>query len=211
MKHKTTNTLYAYWNEVRRNRVAPRRFEIEPARIADILPDTFILERIDRRTFRFRLAGTRICERFGFELRGSHFLEGWSGDRSLIEHHLSAAGDEGRVALFWAEACSAAGHVVDLEILVLPLIHTGNALDRFLGSVSALEEPDWLGEERLIAKRLVAADAIWPDGPPRNRPDAPTETSPFSPHVRNARIVRQDRRQFRVYKGGLDKGDEDQV
>jgi len=30
-------TLYSYWNEVRRGRIAPQRLEIEPSRIAAIL------------------------------------------------------------------------------------------------------------------------------------------------------------------------------
>ncbi|MEO1694679.1 MAG: PAS domain-containing protein, partial [Pseudomonadota bacterium] len=47
MKHSTSHSLYAYWNEVRDGRPAPRRFEIEPSRIAHILSETLILERVD--------------------------------------------------------------------------------------------------------------------------------------------------------------------
>ena len=78
MKQKTSQILYAYWNGVRGERMAPRRFEIEPARIATILPETFILERLDTDTFVYRLAGTRMCEQFGCEFRGANFLDGWN-------------------------------------------------------------------------------------------------------------------------------------
>ena len=84
MKQKTSQILFAYWNEVRGSRVAPRRFEIEPSRISEILPETFILERLDRETYRFRLAGTRICEEFGQELRGTNFLDGWLDDGCIV-------------------------------------------------------------------------------------------------------------------------------
>ena len=47
MQQRTNQILFAYWNDVRGERLAPRRFEIEPARIATILPETFILERLD--------------------------------------------------------------------------------------------------------------------------------------------------------------------
>ena len=47
-------------NEIRRDRMAPRRLEIEPARISDQLLDTFILERAGTSAFRFRLTGTRV-------------------------------------------------------------------------------------------------------------------------------------------------------
>ena len=63
MKQSTIQVLFGYWNEVRGERLAPRRFEIEPARIATILPETFILERLDSETFPYRLAGTKICDR----------------------------------------------------------------------------------------------------------------------------------------------------
>ncbi len=49
MKQRTIQTLYAYWNELRAGRVAPRRLEIEPARIGSILPETFMLERTESR------------------------------------------------------------------------------------------------------------------------------------------------------------------
>ena len=38
-----------------------------------------------RRTYQYRLAGTRLCELFGSELRGRNFLDGWSDGDRLIE------------------------------------------------------------------------------------------------------------------------------
>jgi hypothetical protein len=68
MKQRTVQTLYGYWNALRAGRIAPRRLEIEPSRIGSILSETFMLERTDPATCRYRLAGTRLCEIFGFEL-----------------------------------------------------------------------------------------------------------------------------------------------
>ena len=64
MRHRTTQIIYSYWNEARQGRLAPRRFDIEPARIAGVLAETTILEQVDNETYRFRLAGTRITEQF---------------------------------------------------------------------------------------------------------------------------------------------------
>ena len=88
-------TLYGYWNEVRAGRLAPQRLEIEPSSIAGILSETFMLERIDAAAYQFRLAGTRLCELFGSELRGKNFLDGWSDEdrrvaRMALVHHLRA-------------------------------------------------------------------------------------------------------------------------
>ena len=75
MREAVSQSLFTYWNGLRRDRLAPKRFEIEPSCIAGYLPDTFILERVDPRTARFRLAGTRISEAFGAEFRGTNLFE----------------------------------------------------------------------------------------------------------------------------------------
>src|SRR5690349_14918405 len=96
MKQRTLQTLYAYWNEVRAGRLAPLRLEIEPSRIAGILAETFMLERIDAANYQYRLAGTRLCELFGSELRGANFLDGWSApDRTVVERQLASLRDHG--------------------------------------------------------------------------------------------------------------------
>ncbi|WP_372930848.1 PAS domain-containing protein, partial [Methyloceanibacter sp.] len=44
MQQPTSKQLFAYWDHIRNGRIAPRRFEIEPAKIANILRETFIAE-----------------------------------------------------------------------------------------------------------------------------------------------------------------------
>ena len=61
----------AAWDRVRNGRFAPRRFEVEPAKIAALLPETFIAEGAGLLGCRFRLAATKVCEQFGRELRGA--------------------------------------------------------------------------------------------------------------------------------------------
>ena len=204
MHNKTSQTIYTYWNTVRGDRIAPNRFEIEPSRIPDVLPETFLLERGDSRTFLFRLAGTRICEQFGTELRGKNFLDGYSDeDQNQLEDDFAAISQRGGVGLFHIDAIGRSGKAARFEILAMPLTHTRGTLDRCLGAISAIALPDTIGEEALHKKQLVRREIIWPDGRPRSLSQTIQKQVPFLPHVRNARIVRQDRRQFRVYDGGL--------
>lgn len=208
MQHKTSQILYAYWNDVRGDRIAPRRFDIEPSQLSAVLPDTFMLERIARSIYRFRLAGTRICDQFRSEFRGVDFMDGWAPeDAETLIRTLSMVSDQGGAAVITMEARAISGQRAEYEVLILPLIHTEGTIDRFLGSMSALEPPAWLGSERLVFKRLIGHEIIWPDGRPHALVAKTFRQAPFLPHVRNARIVRQDRRQFRVYEGGLGKGD----
>ena len=90
MKLATTRMLYDYWNEARGRRMAPTRFEIEPSRIAGILSETFILELAENCSFPFRLAGTRICEQLGAELRGRDLLDLVTEDRRAVAKAMEA-------------------------------------------------------------------------------------------------------------------------
>lgn len=207
MRHKMTQTLYAYWNDVRRGRIAPQRLEIQPAHLGELLPDTFILERSDARTYRFRLAGTRTTSRFGMELRGVNFLDRWTaGDRAMLEHHFEGITEVGRVGVFTANATFESGRAANFEILVLPLVHTGNAIDRLLCAMSVLEGTEWPAGEAITSMRLLTAEIVWPEGRAHAAAEQLNRQQPLAPHVRMGRIVRQDRRQFRVYDGGLAKG-----
>ncbi|MBA2124800.1 PAS domain-containing protein [Hyphomicrobium methylovorum] len=207
-----SQTLFAYWNRLRGDRLAPKRFEIEPSAIAAFLPDTFILERIDARTIRFRLAGTRISEAFGVDFRGVNLFDLFEpGDRSTLQREMTLITAEGAVGVFQIGAESATGYSVAFEFLVLPLTHTGSSIERFLGSCTPLERPCWLGDVPLTRRKLVSHSVVWPDGRPTSEDLVALShrQTPFLPTIREARIVKSDRRQFRVYDGGLHRRQED--
>jgi hypothetical protein len=210
MNTKTSKLLYAYWNEVRSKRIAPRRFEIEPARIGTVLPDTFILERVEAGQFRFRIAGTRIVESFGLELRGSDFLDLWSPqDRGVVATQLATVTTQGGVGKFTFEASDGEGRRANFEALLLPLVHSGQSIDRIVGCMSCMTQPSWVGTVRLDQRRLSSQEIVWPDGRPYAVLARGESQAPFLPHMRGARLVRSERRQFRVYDGGLSKSDGD--
>lgn len=206
MKTRTCQVLYNYWNDVRGGRRAPRRFEIEPGRISELLPETFILERRDPFDIRYRLAGTRICETFGSEFRGTQFLDGWSpADRLAIERQLVRVVSDCAVGVFSFEATSTRQRAAGFEVVLLPLTHMQETVDRILGSIVVTQQESWLGSEPLLTRALRHQEIIWPDGEPAPADQRPDRQVPFPLHVRHARIVRSNRRQFRVYDGGLSK------
>lgn len=205
MKTSASIALYTYWNEVRGNRVAPRRFEIEPARLAPILPDAFILERVGDLTVRYRLAGTRILDQFGFEFRGASFFQGFSTqDRQLLERLVRNMTVSGGGLKYELVSQTFDGREVRHECLLLPLVHVRDTVDRFVGVISALEAPEWLGQETLTQWRIDHHEVVWPDGTVPDVLKFPA-VAPFDAHMRAARIVRSNKRQFRVYEGGLAK------
>jgi hypothetical protein len=210
MQQAVSQSLYSYWNALRGNRPAPRRFEIEPSRIATSLPDTFILERINHTNLRFRLAGTRITEALGFELRGKNLFELFDADDSrVLQEQITTITESCAVGLFRVSAENAEGQTTTFEMTVMPLMHMHDAVDRFLGSISSIDKPDWLGSCLLEKRKLVHHEVIWPTGGLVRQGARASEQLPVLSVRREARIVRSARRQFRVYDGGLSQAGEE--
>ena len=201
MQQKTSQLLFNYWDFIRNGRLAPRRFEIEPAKIASILPETFILECGGPLGYRFRLAGTRLCEQFGREFRGLCMLDGWSdGDREALETLLHNVVTEGAAGSVTFTAATADERTAEFEMLVLPVIHAGRTVNRLLGSITAVDTPYWLGAVPLTTQTMTSVNLVWPDGQPWSLAEAaeqPALATSFS------RTVGDMHRQFRVYDGGL--------
>jgi hypothetical protein len=203
MKHENSRALFAYWDSVRGSNLAPQRFEIDPSRITTILPYTFILERCDAETFNYRLAGTRMCDVFGHELRGTNFLDGWDTiDRLPLLRQFSVLVRQGSVGVVYVEIAAKREKAVECEVLLLPLRHTRDAIDRVLGCFSPLQSPHWLGEKPVVSKHVILNDVIWPSRDPLATLSRPKEPPPLMPSSAT-RIVRSERRQFRVFDGGL--------
>lgn len=194
MQQATTRKLYAYWDTIRNGRIAPRRFEIEPAKISELLRDTFIAECSGLMAYRFRLAGTQVCHHFGRELRGVDFLSLWSlEDRHTMSSTLANIVNDGAVGHGNFIAVTESNREAVFEFALLPLIHTGTAINRILGSVTAIDPPFWLGAEPLVALELRDVGLHWPDGLPEFLA------------TNNADAALHARQQFRVVQGGLSR------
>ncbi len=205
MQNTTSQILYKYWNEIRGGRMAPRRFEIEPARFAAILPETFVVECEHGDEPRFRLAGTRVTEKLGLELRSRAFSDLFeASEHADLKPFLASIIEQGGVGVLSVEMPTASGRKALFEVLILPLIHTDDRITRLLGAISPRTHEPWLGSESVRPGRIAAIEIIWPDGRAHavaQRMIA-TEPSPFKYDFSRSRLVRNRRRQFRVYEGG---------
>src|SRR5262245_26378165 len=154
MQQRTLQILYAYWDGLRAGRIAPLRLEIDPSRIGAILPEIFLLERLDAATYCYRLAGTRLCEMFGSELRGTNMLDGWTAaDRTTLAKHLAMTCERGAATRLVVEASADSTRRVQLEAILLPLMHTESPVGRVIGAMSAITSPHWLGHDHLRERR----------------------------------------------------------
>jgi len=155
MKHKSTRAVYAYWNEQRRQRPAPERADIDPVMIRHALGDTIMLSADFVDQLRFRLAGTRVCALFCREIKGESFTGLWgAASRSSIEELLTVVTEETIGAVAGLTGRAADGDETDLELLLLPLAHSGLARTRALGVLTPLVPPYWLGEKPVTELEL---------------------------------------------------------
>lgn len=189
MRQSTTKDLYAYWDRIRNGRIAPCRFEIDPAEIAVLLPETFIIAYEERPSIRFRLAGTKICEHFGRELRGTDFMDLWT-DRDAAASLIGGILKHGGVGHGRFRATTATGRQADFELVLLPLIHNSTVINRLLGAVTAIDPPFWLGSEPMERLEFVELH--------HRRGDDETAAQLADSDV----VVHLRRRPFRVIDGG---------
>ncbi len=174
MKHAATQFLFAYWNRIRGDRLAPERREVEPAEIGRILSDTFILEAAPRGSYPYRLAGTHVCSLFGRELKGADWMSLWpEGDRADLHTVMRGVAREGAGAFLVSRARNARGQSVPLETVILPLIHRGGLFDRMLGATGPLDEPYWLGASPIVELSIIDFESIPPACGPRMAHSAP--------------------------------------
>jgi hypothetical protein len=62
--------LRAHWEDCRKGRDMPGRSDIDPRRIAPLLANAFVVERIAPGSVRLRVAGTHLSDLMGMEVRG---------------------------------------------------------------------------------------------------------------------------------------------
>ncbi|CUH82339.1 PAS domain protein [Tritonibacter multivorans] len=85
----------AYWAGLRRGDEIPSRAQVDPRGLENILSQTFILERVAPGIARFRLAGQRVNELAGMEVRGMPLTAFFTADaRKTVSAALENMFDE---------------------------------------------------------------------------------------------------------------------
>ena len=145
MRVQTTIDIFDYWNRIRGLEIAPLKSQVEPASLRHILSSVFILESANDGRIVFRLAGTRICDLFGRDLRAVHFAGLWAnGQHDDIEKTAAGVMDHAIPALLTATGFSIAGHRASFEIIIMPLRSQEGSCDRMLGAIAPTTASSWL-------------------------------------------------------------------
>lgn len=211
MKHKNSHLLVGYWSRLRQGRDVPDQTDIDPRAIKRLLSYTFILDCENPARPVYRLAGTALCERFGFELKGTSFLAHWESQSGLaLSSLLRQALKQRQPVCLSSVAATADNGMVELETVLTPVSFNGGAANRFFGMVQMLSDPTPLlghaiAYERLVGSQLIhEADSLPPydqNRPPPPPPPPPSlRAHPKAPYLRL--VVSQDSPAFLQFGSG---------
>lgn len=162
-QNQIISNLFDYWENLRAGRKAPIRSEIDPREIKDTLQHTFILERVSRGAPRFRLAGIEVCDLLGMELRG---MPGYAlfdeTDRVEFNDQLQNVLENSQIIHMRLKGVLAAGHVVNAQMILLPLQDNNGEMTRVIGAVvletELLRPPVRFTIERCEVTRIISND-----------------------------------------------------
>jgi hypothetical protein len=135
--------LRAYWTAQRAGGDVPRRADIDPRKIAALLPDVFVAERIAPGLARMRVAGLHLSDLMGMEVRGmpiSALIE--PGDRDQLADLLVDLFD--RPATLDLDLVSVGGlgrSQLHGRLILLPLRSDLGDISRALGCLVADDAP----------------------------------------------------------------------
>src|SRR3569833_438764 len=136
MKHKNSHLLVGYWSRLRAGRDVPDQTDIDPRAIKRLLSYAFILDCENPARPAYRLAGTALCERFGYELKGTGFLGHWEAHSSLSLAALLRQSLKLRQPICLSSIATTADNgLVELETILTPMTFNGGEPTRIFGMV----------------------------------------------------------------------------
>ncbi len=126
--------LLSYWQSTLNGRTAPRREDLLPEELGDLLPWVVLLDIVGSPPrFRVRLAGTGVVREYGAEITGRFLDEldiGAAHDRALEEHRRTV--EECRPIIGTFDFRKQDGRWVTFERISLPLSADGETVNMLL-------------------------------------------------------------------------------
>lgn len=122
-------TLWRYWQSKLDGRAVLPRADFFPGDIPELLPVLTLTERTPEGRLRYRIAGGKVVEAYGFETTGKFLDEFISPDRLKVAHlHIDAALARARPVFSRTVYSSPGGHRYVNSRLNIPLSDAAGAL-----------------------------------------------------------------------------------
>jgi len=137
MRNHILSLLYDHWDSLRAGRLAPFRAEINPRAFSPALEHMFILETLGPDDIRIRLAGRRLCEMMGMEVRGKPAVSMMRADsRAQLARIMRQVTSTPSIAEITLRAHDFSNAEFDASMILLPLRSDFGTIDRIIGAIS---------------------------------------------------------------------------
>jgi len=161
--HPGSRRLLAHWEALRAERAYPKREEFTFAPVTDLMPDMVVLEQDAARDgYRFRLAGSRVCELLGKNLTTRDALSGWDAfDASILSNHFELALNSFQPIRARMRLISDMGLVFAAELIAMPIQARESSRVQLIGGLFSFRDPADLSNQSIRTRELLSARAIW--------------------------------------------------
>ncbi len=135
--------LYEYWLSLPRTGLLPQRASVDPNDLKDILPSISITEWHPPDDLRYRLAGTGVVDRFGFDPTGQNFLELVEGmEKAVLAENLRKIAETPCGLRSVREEAYQRGYRQFVEHAVLPLENDRSGGALLIAATAVVEPPE---------------------------------------------------------------------
>jgi hypothetical protein len=192
--HPGSRHLFRSWEMLRAERPCPAREDFDMASLKSVLADMVVIDRdYLRNSFKYRLAGSHVCDLFKQNLTGGNVLAGWdSFESDVLSRHLMTVVNQMQPAVIRMRLVTDRGQAVAAEMLLLPVRMRDSQRVQVLGGLFAFRAARSLGHSGIASRELAAARVIWTE----HEAIAPAEASTQPANLRAAA------RQFTLISGG---------
>jgi hypothetical protein len=174
--HPSSRHLFRHWEMLRAERPCPTREEFEFGPLKLIMPDMVVIDRdFLRNSFKYRLAGTRVCALFNQNLTADNVVNGWDAFESdVISRHLLTVINQQQPAVVRMRLTTDREQAVAAELIALPAQMRDSHRIQIIGGLFPFRTARSLGHSRIVKRELVSARVIWTEHQeplPRSEPE----------------------------------------
>ena len=161
--HPSSRALFRFWEQMRAEQAAPRRDQLDLSRIKPLVPNLFIAALdLPSATYRWRLAGTAVCDMLCHEVTGGNLLADWDGfDANVAARYLGNVVHALQPCLIRTRMQTDLNQMLGAELVGLPLQSADGSAVHVFGGIFPFREPASMGYGRILRLELSAARSIW--------------------------------------------------
>jgi hypothetical protein len=185
--HPSSRKLFRFWETMRAEKAAPGRDELDLKKIRELVPNLFIAEYAPRSgLYRWRLAGTAICELFRRELTGNNMLADWdSFEADTISRFLASTIASRQPCILRFRLQTDRAQIIGAELAGFPMISADAKSTQIFGGLFTFREITTLDYTTLTRFEISAARSIWTE----NLPAAAQPPQADAPALRNFHLI----------------------